>query len=48
MMRAGGKRTKPPQMLKNMIDNGMLGEKSGQGFYSWPDPVFMQEGFLKS
>lgn len=30
----------PPQFLKEMVDQGELGMKSGKGFYSYPDPPF--------
>ena len=32
--------------LKPYIDNGHLGAKTGQGFYSHPNPEFMQAEFL--
>ena len=32
--------------LKKYLDKGDLGEKSGQGFYSHPDPIYRQPGFL--
>ena len=31
-----GDRFAPPQLLIDMVAAGKLGEKSGQGFYSWP------------
>jgi len=34
--------------LKVLIDDGRLGRKCGAGFYTYPDPLFLQEGFLKS
>ncbi len=30
------------------IDKGELGVKSGQGFYSYPDPEYLQNNFLKT
>lgn len=33
--------------LKEMIDAGHVGRESGQGFYSYPNPEFMQPDFLK-
>ena len=33
--------------LKAMIDQGKLGEETGQGFYQYPDPDYRDPGFLK-
>jgi 3-hydroxybutyryl-CoA dehydrogenase len=30
-----------------MIDAGRLGEKTGQGFYTHPDPAYLRDEFLK-
>jgi len=32
---SGDPRDKPPDELKEMVDNGYLGMKSGKGFYTW-------------
>ncbi len=40
-------RDKPPIALKDKIDRGELGLKSGKGFYDWSDPDFAKPGFLK-
>jgi len=32
--------------LKPYVDKGWLGVKSGRGFYTYPDPAFLQPGFL--
>ncbi|MBF0201376.1 MAG: 3-hydroxyacyl-CoA dehydrogenase [Desulfamplus sp.] len=32
--------------LKEYVDNGRLGIKSGRGFYDYPDPSFVQKDFL--
>lgn len=37
----------PPQALKNLIDAGHLGVKTGQGFYTYPNPEFMSPNFVK-
>ncbi|WP_390134224.1 3-hydroxyacyl-CoA dehydrogenase [Bifidobacterium apicola] len=34
--------------LKAMIDQGKLGEETGQGFYQYPDPDYRDPGFLKA
>ena len=39
-------RDKPPALLDSMINQGRLGVKSGRGFYSYPNPVFEQPGWL--
>lgn len=36
----------PPPALKEMVDRGDLGMKSGKGFYSWPQPEFLLPEFL--
>lgn len=33
--------------LKGYIDRGELGVKTGKGFYTYPNPAFRQDGFLK-
>ena len=37
----------PPQALKDMIEAGNLGVKSGKGFYTYPDPEYASEDFLE-
>lgn len=34
------------KFVQPYIDRGHLGIKTGQGFYSYPDPAYMQPGFL--
>jgi 3-hydroxybutyryl-CoA dehydrogenase len=36
----------PPRALKEMIARGDLGVKTGKGFYSYPQPEYLQAGFL--
>ncbi len=34
-------------LLKTYINRGKLGVKSGEGFYKYPNPEFLKEGFLE-
>ncbi len=34
-------------LLKTYIDQGKLGEKTGEGFYTYPNPKYRQEDFFK-
>ena len=36
----------PPAALKEKIEKGELGVKSGKGFYSYPDPEYLNPDFL--
>jgi 3-hydroxybutyryl-CoA dehydrogenase len=36
----------PPAALKKKIEKGELGVKSGKGFYSYPDPEYLNPDFL--
>ncbi|MCQ4636900.1 3-hydroxyacyl-CoA dehydrogenase family protein [Anaerovorax odorimutans] len=38
---------RPPQALREMIEKGWLGEKTGRGFYEYPDPAYSRPGWLK-
>ena len=33
----GSARFEPPALLERMVEDGKLGQKTGQGFYSWDD-----------
>lgn len=35
------------QYLKHYIDQGKLGVAAGEGFYTYPDPAYLREDFLK-
>jgi 3-hydroxybutyryl-CoA dehydrogenase len=37
---------RPSKTLHRLIDEGKLGEKTGQGFYSHPNPAYLQPDFL--
>ncbi|MGE4274434.1 MAG: 3-hydroxyacyl-CoA dehydrogenase family protein [Desulfitobacterium sp.] len=37
----------PPKALQEMVKNGYLGEKSGRGFYRYPNPAYLREGWLR-
>jgi 3-hydroxybutyryl-CoA dehydrogenase len=38
----------PPKALKQKVEKGELGVKTGRGFYSYPDPEYLQADFLKA
>ncbi len=46
-------KTRDPQslanaaFLKQYVDKGLLGVKSGKGFYSYPKPAFVKPGFIE-
>lgn len=38
----------PPAALKEKIEKGELGVKSGRGFYTYPNPAYLSPDFLKA
>ncbi len=44
---SGDDRDKPPRVLNLLVEAGRLGEKTGQGFYTWPNPAFRKPGWLR-
>jgi 3-hydroxybutyryl-CoA dehydrogenase len=43
---SGDPKDHPPRALKDKIEMGELGVKSGRGFYSYPDPEYLRPDFL--
>lgn len=43
----GDERDRPPRFLDEMVARGHLGEKSGQGFYTYPNPEYEFQGWLE-
>jgi enoyl-CoA hydratase/3-hydroxyacyl-CoA dehydrogenase len=43
-----GERFKPPTILRRLVAQGRLGQKSGQGFYAYPQPDAEQPGASSS
>jgi 3-hydroxybutyryl-CoA dehydrogenase len=43
---SGDPRDLPPKVLLERIERGELGVKSGKGFYSYPNPAYLSQGWL--
>jgi len=44
---SGDERDKPPKILDDLLEKGDRGEKTGKGFYTWPNPAFKQPEWLR-
>ncbi len=44
---SGAPRDAPPRLLLDKIEKGELGVKSGKGFYSYPNPAFLDPSFIE-
>jgi 3-hydroxybutyryl-CoA dehydrogenase len=45
---SGDEADKPPGLLLDKVERGELGVKSGQGFYSYPDPAYLDPSWLRA
>jgi 3-hydroxybutyryl-CoA dehydrogenase len=43
---SGEERDRPPRILAELVSQGHLGVKTGRGFYTYPNPVYEQPGWL--
>jgi len=44
---SGDERDKPPKIIKEKVEKGELGQKTGKGFYTYPNPSFQNPNWLK-
>ncbi len=44
---SGDESDRPPKLLEDLVAQGRLGVKTGQGFYSYPHPEYEQPGWLR-
>lgn len=45
---SGNERDAPPRLLLDKIERGELGLKTGKGFYTYPDPRFLDPDWLRA
>jgi 3-hydroxybutyryl-CoA dehydrogenase len=45
---SGSPSDRPPPVLDDMIEAGKLGVKTGEGFYTYPNPAYEQDGWLSN
>lgn len=44
---SGEERDRPPEFLRRLVAAGLLGVKTGRGFYRYPNPEFQSPGWLR-
>jgi 3-hydroxybutyryl-CoA dehydrogenase len=44
---SGEESDRPPSILRELVKQGAVGEKSGRGFYNWPNPAYQQLDWLR-